>query len=53
MAAYPEIPDETHERVVKWVLNEGPSHLPVLDNLLMEFHTMHKLLSIAYAEEMT
>lgn len=53
MAAYPEVPEETRERVLAWRAEDALGHFGALDTLLMELHTFHKLLHIAHVEGMT
>lgn len=50
VAAYPEIPEKTRRRVVNWQQDEMPGREGVLDTILREMHTLHKLLRIAHAD---
>ncbi len=52
MDAYPVISEDARKKVVRWIFDQSPDELPVLDILLSDLHAMHKLLRIAFAEEM-
>ena len=50
LAAYPEIPEATRRRVVRWQQDETPGEEGVLDTILRELHTLHRLLRIAHSD---
>ncbi len=49
VAAYPEIPVETRRQLVNWQIDEEPGYAAVVDTLLDNLHTIHKLLRITHA----
>ena len=50
LAAYPELPEAARRRVVRWQQDEVPGEEGVLDTILRELHTLHRLLRIAHAD---